>query len=112
MEPEDKDRDARALEQYKEEFEGQLENVVRDFESSHQGPLEMDLSFIEGEGSGPAPDDLKPRIANIVEAFHRKPLVNRSGVRVHKVTAIDSDEDGQFAVRVWYDYPEYTDEEE
>ena len=112
MEPEDKDRDARALEQYKEEFESQLQTIVREFEVEHSGPLEMDLSFIEGEGSGPAPEELKPRVRNVVEAFHRKPLVSRSGVRVHKVTAIDSDEDGQFAVRVMYDYPEYQDDEE
>lgn len=111
MEPEDKDRDARALEQYKADFEKQLETVVREFESQRQGPLELDLSFVEGEGSGPAPEELKPRVKNIVEAFHRKPLVDRSGVRVHKVTAIDSDEDGQFAVRVMYDYPEYQEEQ-
>lgn len=112
MEAEDKDRDARALEQYKAEFEEQLQSIVREFEAQHRGPMEMDLSFIEGEGSGPAPEELKPRVRNVVEAFHRKPLVNRSGVRVHKITAIDSDEDGQFAVRVLYDYPEYPDEEE
>ena len=111
MEPEDKDRDARALEQYKADFEKQLETIVREFESQHQGPLELDLSFVEGEGSGPAPDELKPRVKNIVDGFHRKPLVDRSGVRVHKVTAIDSDEDGQFAVRVLYDYPEYQEDE-
>lgn len=112
MEVEDKDRDARALEQYKAEFEEQLQSIVREFEGQHPGPMEMDLSFIEGEGSGPAPEELKPRVRNVVEAFHRKPLVNRSGVRVHKITAIDSDEDGEFAVRVTYDYPEYADEEE
>ncbi len=111
MEPEDKDRDARALEQYKQDFEQQLETIVREFETKHRGPLEMDLSFVEGEGSGPAPEELKPRVASIVEAFQRKPLVNRSGVRVHKVTAIDSDEDGQFAVRVMYDYPGYQQDE-
>ncbi|GEM_PF-4656579 len=107
MEAEDKDRDARALEQYKEELENQLQNIVREFQGRHPGPVEMDLSFVEGEGSGPAPDELKPRVRTIVEAFHRKPLVSRSGVRVHKVTAIDSDEDGQVAVRVLYDYPGY-----
>lgn len=112
MEAEDKDRDARALEQYKAEFENQLENVVREFEGDHRGPLEMDLSFIEGEGSGPAPEELKPRVRTIVEAFHKKPLISRSGVRVHKVTAIDSDEDGQIAVRVMYDYPGYPDSDE
>lgn len=111
METADKDRDAHALEHYKRDFEKNVETIVQEYEINHSGPFEMDLSFIEGEGSGPAPDELKPRVKNIVEAFHRKPLVQQSGVRVHKITAIDSDEDGRIAVVVHYDYPDYQDEE-
>ena len=101
-----------ALERHKQDLERNIEILVQEYENGHRGPVEVDVSFREGEGSGPAPEELKPRLQSIVDAFHRKPLIQEGGVRVHKVTAIDSDGDGRIVVRVNYDYPEYPDNEE
>lgn len=104
METANKDREAFALAHLREELETQIENVVREYERRHGGPVELDMSLVEGEGGAETDDVLRRRVETIVEAFHRKPLVAETGVRVHKVTAIDSDEDGRVAVRVSYDY--------
>jgi hypothetical protein len=105
METPDKQRDAFALAHLREQLEKQIENAVRAFESEHSGPIELDMSMVEGEGGAESDDRLRKSVEAIVEAFHRNPVVSETGVRVHKVTAIDSDADGQIAVRVSYDYP-------
>lgn len=107
METADKDRDAYALQHLQQQLEQQIETAVREYESEHSGPVELDVSFVEGEGEAPSDDTLRQRVETIVEAFHRKPLVSQTGVKVHKITAIDSDADGQIAVRVTYDYGGY-----
>lgn len=104
METADKERDARALQQYQQELESNIERIVREHEVGHKGPIEIDLSFFEGEGGAQIDEKLRSRIQSMVEAFHRKPSVQQSGISVHKVTAMDSDEDGQIVVRVQYDY--------
>lgn len=104
METTKDDRNAFALAHLREELEKQIENTVRQFEEEHGGPIELDMSMIEGEGGAAGDDALRKHVETIVEAFHRKSLVAETGLRVHKVTAIDSDEDGTVAVRVSYDY--------
>lgn len=107
METADSDGNAYALRHLQDQLKEQIETAVREFESQHSGPVELDVSFVEGEGSVPSDDSLRTRIETIVDAFHRKPIVTRTGVKVHKITAIDSDEDGQIAVNVMYDYDGY-----
>lgn len=106
METAEKERDARALQQYQQELESNIERIIRDYELDHKGPVEIDLSFFEGEGGAEIDEQLRARIQNMVEAFHRKPSVQQSGLAVHKVTAMDSDEDGRIVVRIHYDYAE------
>jgi hypothetical protein len=104
METTDKERDARALLQYQQELETNIERIVREYELEHKGPIELDLSFVDGEGGAEVDEALQSRIERMVDAFQRKPAVQQSGVAVHKVTAMDSDEDGRIVVRVQYDY--------
>lgn len=106
METTDMERDARALQQYQQDLESNIERIVREYELDHKGPLEIDVSFFEGEGGAEIDEQLRTRIESMVDAFHRKPAVKKSGVSVHKVTAMDSDEDGRIVVRVHYDYAE------
>lgn len=107
MEPAESDGNAYALRHLQDQLEQQIETAVREFESGHTGPVELDVSFVEGEGSAPSDDGLRKRIETIVDAFHRKPLVTQTGIKVHKITAIDSDADGEIAVNVMYDYGGY-----
>lgn len=107
METDDSGGRPYALQHLQEQLKKQIETAVREFETAHKGPVELDVSFVEGEGSVPSDDGLRKRVEAIVDAFHRKPVVTQSGVKVHKITAIDSDEDGTIAVNVMYDYGGY-----
>ena len=106
MEVRGKENDARELQQYRQDLEANIERIIRDFEREHDGPVELDVSFFEGEAGSDVDPELKARIRSMVDAFQRKPVVQRSEVKVHKVTAMDSDEDGRIVVRVHYDYAE------
>lgn len=106
METTDMERDARALQQYQKDLESNIERIVRAYEIDHKGPLELDISFFEGEGGAEIDEALRSRIESMVDAFHRKPAVRQSGVAVHKVTAMDSDEDGRIVIQIQYDYAE------
>lgn len=112
METNDRDRSPSALDDARQELEDKIQEIVREYEDETTGPLELDLSLVEGEGSGPGDEELRERIRSAVDAFHGKPLIEQSDIRVHKVTAMDSDEDGRIAVRVQYDYPDYQENEE
>ncbi len=105
METADKHRDAISLSHLRDELEKHIEDAVRDFERDHGGPIELDMSMVEGEGAAESDGSLRQNVASIVEAFQRNPVVSKSGVVVHRVTAIDSDADGEIAVRVSYEYP-------
>lgn len=107
MESAESDGNAYALRHLQDQLEQQVQTAVREFESQHSGPVELDVSFVEGEGSVPSDDGLRKRVETIVDAFHRKPLVSRTGIKVHKITAIDSDADGTIAVNIMYDYGGY-----
>lgn len=96
--------EARAVQQYQSDLEAHIEEVVREYEMNHDGPVELDLSFVEGEGAAEGDEALRSRVRSMVDAFHRKPAIEESGIVVHKVTAIDSNEDGRIVVRVHYDY--------
>jgi hypothetical protein len=100
-------QNAKTIEEQKEELERQISTLVRAYEQQHAGPVELDLSMNDGEGSGRAPEDLQAQVRMLVEAFQQQPVISRSGVRVHKVTAIDSDGDGKIALSVSYDHPGY-----
>ncbi len=106
METVNGERDARALRGYQDDLEANIEQVLLEYERHHKGPVELDLSFFEGEGGAEVDEQLRSRIQSMVDAFERKPLVRQSGVAIHKVTAMDSDEDGRIVVRVHYDYAE------
>jgi len=105
METPDKPRGAFALAELRERLEKQIKDAVRNYEATQSGPVELDMSLVEGEGGAESDDTLRKSVEAIVDSFHRNPVVSETGVRVHKVTAIDSDADGQVAVRVAYDYP-------
>lgn len=96
---------ARELERLQRGFERQVEALVRDHEGRHPGPVELDVSLVPGEGSGPGDAELRRRVVELVWAFQRAPAVEASGVRVHRVTAVDADADGYAVVRVQYRYP-------
>ncbi|HEX7071128.1 MAG TPA: hypothetical protein VF190_09995 [Rhodothermales bacterium] len=100
-------QNAMSIEEQKAELERQISTLVQEYERKHEGPVELDLSMTEGEGSGGAPEDLQAQVRMLVEAFQQQPVISRSGVRVHKVTAIDSDGDGSIALSVSYDHPGY-----
>ncbi len=94
-----------ALKQAQEHFETRLQQAVDAYEHWTGGPLEIDLSLVEGEDLPIGDEVLRDKVRSLVDAFHREPIVRETGVRVHKVTAFDSDADGTAAVRVVYDYP-------
>lgn len=98
---------ARTLSQEKEDLERQIESLAREYEREHPGPLELDLTIGKENGGAGEEDSLRTRVSALIESFHRRPVVADSGVRVQKITAIDSDGDGSVAVRVTYDYPGY-----
>lgn len=111
----DNDRDpkieqARALAAARESLERQIEQAVRTYQSDSHKPLDVEVHFTEeGEGgAGPELGDqhLRDTIRSYVSAFRSQRAVLDSGVRVLKVTAIDSDGDGKPAVDVVYDYKE------
>ena len=106
----DKDAPAQALERSKRSLEEQIERAVAAHERGDE-PLEVSLNFEEedlpeGEDNE-APQELMNRIAELVDNFHNAPAVSGKGVRVQRLTAIDSDADGEVAVRVHYDYAGY-----
>lgn len=105
MEPSEKQ--ARAIQQHKENLEEQIRTVLREYERQHGGPLAVELAFADDMPGGAAPEELKARVQSVVEAFHDQSAVSESGIRVQKVTAMDSDADGTIAIEVEYDYPGY-----
>jgi hypothetical protein len=106
----DKGTSAHALERAKHDLEEQIERVVADSARDHGNePLEVSLNFEEvdlPEGEENEADSaLMDRIAGLVDDFHEAPAVSGTGVRVRRLTAIDSD--GEVAVQVDYDYAGY-----
>lgn len=89
----------------KQDLEQKLRYSVGSYEKWTGGPLEFDLTFSQNEGGSFGDAVLWDKVREIVEEFHRAEVVKETGIRVIKVTAFDSDADGQAVVRVNYDYP-------
>lgn len=108
----DKDASAHAIERTKRDLEEQIERAVSNYEQARGNePLEVSLNFEEEdlpEGEDNEADaDLMEKITQLVDNFHNSPSISGKGVRVRRLTAIDSDADGEVAVRVDYDYAGY-----
>lgn len=110
-EADDKDASAHAIEQAKRDLETQIERAVANHEQQDgDESLEVSLNF-EGtdlsEGGDEAGEALRREIRSLVEQFHQASAIEGSGIHVQRLTAIDSDADGEVAVRVDYDYAGY-----
>ena len=94
------------LEQLQRELADRIESAVRDYEASSEteAPVELDINF-EGP-DGEDAHELQQTITGLVNDFYNQPEVADANLRVHKVTVIDSDTDGDVAVNVQYTYPE------
>ena len=104
MEPTEKEVSAFELEKAKETLEANIAQAVQSHEAHIEGPVEIDWRT-EGETLGENAEGLDATVCALVNSFQKLPVVQNSGIKVQKVTAIDSDHDGQVAVRVSYDYP-------
>lgn len=103
----DKETLAFALQSAKETLEAQIEQAVQTHQDGHgKRPLELELDFLSGHEIVD-PESAKPLVGQlhqIVDGFLAHSAVKESGVKVHQVTAIDSDGDGRPAVNVKYEY--------
>ena len=101
---------ARAIEEAKQRLEQSLVECVNNHLASHPAPIEVNVSFDETEREPEADTSeeaaLTKQIRQLVELFHKHDAVQRSGIEVRHVTAIDSNGDGQAAVNVRYVYPD------
>ena len=107
----DESQSALALQRAKNDLEDQIERAVAAHEPPTDEPVEVSLNFEEedlpeGDDNEAGPE-LMNQITNLVENFHSSPAVTGKGVRVRRLTAIDSDADGEVAVRVDYDHAGY-----
>ena len=97
---------ALALEKAKQEFEERLEQEIRLYEQQHEGEMELDVTFdADAEDSNQGDPALIQAVRQHVDAFHHRQPVQESGIYIYRVTAIDSDADGQAALNVKYEYP-------
>lgn len=102
----DKEADALELEQAKDDLEARIKEAVEAQERPGE-PEEVNVSFDdnpEGGGANAGAPELIERIRAFVDGFERQGVVQKTGVQVRRVTALDSDADGQAAVDVEYDY--------
>lgn len=106
---EGKEQQAIALEKAKETLDRQIEEALETYQQQSDEPLEFNLPIEENPEVGGAPTgdaELRQRVLQLVEDFHRQDVVRQSGVHVQKVTVLDSDADGQVAIDVEYAYAE------
>lgn len=104
MEPTEREVSAVQLEKAKETLEANIAEAVRSHEAHIEGAVEIDWRT-EGETLGENAEGLDATVRSLVDSFHKLPVVKNSEVKVQKITAIDSDQDGHVAVRVSYAYP-------
>ena len=105
----DKETTAHALAAAKQALETQLQQAISTYEQQHQGSLNLTITFDESNPSDetegkPGLKQLRQSLRSHVEMFHQHPVVQETGVQVYKVTAFDSDADGQAALDVKYEY--------
>lgn len=101
---------ARELQDLKQNLERDIENAVATYEGPGTEPVELNLTFDGAPtGSNRSDDEGEPAatVRGLVDGFHRREAVRESGVRVLKVTAVDSDHDGTVAVHVQFDHAGY-----
>ena len=95
-----------ALEKAKQEFEERLTQEIRLYEQNHEGEMELSVTFdADSRDSNQGDKALIQTVRQHVDAFHHRQPVQESGVYIYRVTAIDSDADGQAALKVKYEYP-------
>ena len=94
------------LERLQRELTARIEAAAREHEAQADGPLDLDMNFGSETGASIGDAALRRSVEQLVRDFHEHPAVVQAGVRVHKVTALDSDADGEVAVKVQYDYRE------
>jgi hypothetical protein len=102
----DKEERAIKLGAARESLESRLREV---FQSYGSGTFQFELNVDERrsrmlEGDDSLDETLRNQIMSQIESFEQNPDVSESGMRVYKVTAIDSDGDGQVAMKVQYEY--------
>lgn len=102
---------ARALEEAKARLQESLEDAVNSYLAKNPEPIELDVEFDDTGHkitSDVSTDDeaLVTQVKSLVDLFRHHDAVQRSGVQVRHVTAIDSNGDGQAAVNVRYVYPD------
>jgi hypothetical protein len=102
------EKEARALKlnEARQNFEKRLRDVFSNH-GSDSFQFEMNVDEKRGgvtEGAADRAEELRGQVLSQVEAFESSPDVSGSGMRVFKITAIDSDGDGEVAVKVQYEY--------
>ena len=105
----DKEATAHALADAKQTLETQLRDAIATYEQQHKGSLNLTVEFGESSQAddaqgNAATQQLRGNIRSLVDTFHQHPIVRETGVYVYKVTAFDSDADGQAALDVKYEY--------
>lgn len=113
--PDKADR-ARKLQAVRQDLETQLNEAIQPYDWQLKGPMEFSLTPEEG-GTPDEQDmskqerELRETVRTLVDEFHQTPVVRETGVHIDRITAIDSDADGAFALEVEYDYRIDTEEE-
>lgn len=102
-----KKAEAEKLESARQAFEDRLRQALEAHEKETGESVALELHLeqdprFQGADAGRA--DLLNRISDLVDAFHEQAVVQESGVRVQRVTALDSNEDGRVALDVKYFY--------
>lgn len=108
MEHDERVTPALEIEKAKEALETEIAEAVAAYErdDDEKEALEVSINFDEDRSADPEPDAaLREKIRAAVTSFHERPIITTSNVRVQRLTAIDSDADGEVAVSVDYDYP-------
>ncbi len=92
------------IEEAKRSLEASIEQAVGRYEPGHGGAFSIDLD-LKSTREDDEHAELRRDIRLLADAFHAHGAVRQAGVRASRVTAIDSDGDGEVAVKVKYDYP-------
>ncbi len=100
----DKEATALRLEEARRQLEDQLRQAFRSHDGPGKGSVQFDINLEEAETSDDGNGSLGRLVRSLVDAFHQSDIARQTGVRVYKVTAIDSNADGESAVNVKYEY--------
>ena len=95
------------IQQAKQQFESQLATLFNTHVDEAAEPIEIDLTQEDEDYKHRFDASFLAEVDMLAEAFHQRAPVRRANVHVHKITAVDSDGDGQLAVNVMYDHRGY-----